>query len=118
MALSANAVKRLMVAVGDAAVGREIADAIDQANAAKITATPGATYWDIAGQITATATSQTTDFGSLKVGDVVLMVPATAGNADAISIAVAGDLGQAAVVGNVYLVLRAFKVPAARTETF
>ena len=36
------------------------------------------------------------------------MVPATAGNADLITIATAGDLGQAAVVGNAYLVLRQY----------
>ncbi len=60
----------------------------------------------VAGAIVATATSQTTDFGSLLVGDKVAMIPATAGNADFITIATAGDLGQAAVVGNLYIVLR------------
>ncbi len=62
----------------------------------------------IAALIVATSVSQTTDFAALKVGDMVAMIPATAGNADAIGpIATAGDLGQAAVVGNMYLVLRA-----------
>lgn len=60
----------------------------------------------VAGAIVATNVSQTTDFGSVLVGDKVAMVPATAGNADFITIATAGDLGQAAVVGNLYIVLR------------
>lgn len=119
MALSANAVKRLMVALGDAAVGREVADAIDQANAPRQSATPGVTNREPVDLIVATNVSQTVDFASLKVGDYVMMVPAVAGNSDLIGpIAVAGDLGQAAVVGNAYQVWRQVKVPAARTETF
>ncbi len=62
----------------------------------------------VAAMIVASAVSQTTDFGALKVGDLVVMIPATAGNADFIGpIATAGDLGQAAVVGNLYQVWRA-----------
>lgn len=107
MALSEALVKRLMHAVADQALARELVDAIDkstsfQAQSGKV----------VAAAIVATAVSQTTDFGALKVGDQVLMVPATAGNADLITIAVAGDLGQAAVVGNIYLVLRDFAAPA------
>lgn len=67
----------------------------------------------VAAAIVATAVSQTTDFGALKVGDKVVVVPAAAGNSDFISIATKGDLGQAAVVGNLYLVLRAFVAPPA-----
>lgn len=119
MALSSNAVKRLMIALGDAAVGREVADAIDQANADKQSAVPGVTSREAVDLIIATNVSQTIDFGGLKVGDYVMMVPAVAGSADLIGpIAVAGDLGQAAVVGNAYQVWRQVKVPAARTETF
>jgi hypothetical protein len=107
MALSEALVKRLMHAVTDQALGRELVDAIDahsalQAQSAKL----------VVAAIVATATSQTTDFGALKVGDQVLMIPATAGNADLITVGVAGDLGQAAVVGNIYVVLRAFAAPA------
>lgn len=62
----------------------------------------------IAAAITATAVSQTTDFGALAVGDLVVMIPATAGNADFIGpVATAGTLGQAAVIGNLYIALRA-----------
>lgn len=61
----------------------------------------------IGAMIVATAVSQTTDFGALQVGDLVIMIPATAGSADFIGpIATAGDLGQAAVVGNLYMVFR------------
>jgi len=107
MALSENLVKRLMHAVADQALARELVDAIEANTAAR------AAGHTIAAAIVATAVSQTTDFGALKVGDRVLMIPATAGNADLITVAVAGDLGQAAVVGNIYLVLRAIVVPAA-----
>lgn len=55
--------------------------------------------------IIATSTSQTTDFGSLKVGDIVVIILPAAGNAQFVSISTAGDLGQAAVVGQLYIVL-------------
>ena len=62
----------------------------------------------IAAMIVATSTSQTVDFGALAVGDLVVMIPATAGNADFIGpIATAGNLGQAAVIGNLYMAFRA-----------
>lgn len=118
MALSERAVRRLMVSLGDQTAGKEVADAIDAATASRASSTPGVTLQMVAAMITATSTSQTVDFGALVVGDQVLMVPATAGSADAIGpIVAAGTLGQAAVVGNVYLVLRAFKIPAAHTNS-
>lgn len=114
MSLSADAVKRLMIATASADAGNEVANAI-QAGAAVAAQSPIC----VAAMITATATSQTTDFGALKVGDQVLMIPATAGNSDAIGpIAVAGTLGQAAVVGNVYLVLRALVLDATLAVKF
>lgn len=110
MALSENLVKRLMHAVGDQALARELADAVDassalQAQSAKL----------VVAAIVATDVSQTTDFGALLVGDQVLMIPATAGNADLITIGTAGNLGQAATIGNIYVVLRSFVAPAAST---
>tara|TARA_R110000824_G_scaffold5756_4_gene26513 strand:- start:3494 stop:3808 length:315 start_codon:yes stop_codon:yes gene_type:complete len=52
--------------------------------------------------IIATAVSQTTDFGNLEVGDTVLI--GLASNAvEWTTIAVKGDLGQAAVVGQLYV---------------
>lgn len=108
--LSESLVKRLMHALTDQALAKELVDAVNQHDAllsqsAKV----------VAAVIVATATSQTTDFGALRVGDQVLMIPATAGNADLITIATIGDLGQAAVVGNIYVALRAFAAPAAST---
>ena len=62
---------------------------------------------NIPAAIVATSTSQTVDFGVLAVGDKVVHIPATAGNSNFRSITVAGTLGAAAVVGDLYVVLRA-----------
>lgn len=110
MALSEALVKRLMHAIGDQTLAKELVDAIDVSSS--INSQEGKA---VVAAIVATATSQTTDFGALKVGDLVLMVPATAGNADLITIGTAGNLGQAAVVGNIYVVLRDFTTPSGST---
>jgi len=55
--------------------------------------------------IIATNVSQTVDFGSLKVGDIVVVVKPALGEAQFVSITTAGDLGQAAIVGDLYIVL-------------
>lgn len=60
-----------------------------------------------AAMIIATNVSQTIDFGALKIGDIVLHIPAVAGNSNFRSIAVVGTLGAAAVVGDLYMVMRA-----------
>ena len=112
MALSSNAVKNLMVATASADVGNEIATAINNGAAA---AAQGPVV--VAAAIVATSTSQTTDFGALLATDKVIMVPAVAGNADFIT-PTAGNLGQAAVVGNLYLVLRALSLDAASAVKF
>lgn len=52
--------------------------------------------------IIATNVSQTIDFGNLEVGDTVL-IGLAAGGVEWTTIAVAGDLGQAAVVGQLYV---------------
>lgn len=110
MPVSENLQKRILHAVTDQTLGRELIEAIQVGEAAG----RGAGQL-IAAAIVATATSQTTDFGALLVGDQVIMIPATAGNADLITIATAGNLGQAAVIGNIYLVLRPIVFPAAPT---
>jgi hypothetical protein len=61
----------------------------------------------IANVILANSTSTTTNFGSLVVGDRVLILPATAGNAQFVTCATAGTLPQSAVSGSLYVVLRA-----------
>lgn len=67
----------------------------------------------IAKLIVATSTSTTTDFGSLVVGDKILVLPVAAGTPANttgtyfLTCATAGTLPAAAVVGNLYVVLRA-----------
>jgi hypothetical protein len=55
----------------------------------------------------ATNVSQTVDFAALAVGDKVVHIPAVAGNADFTTCATAGTLAVAAVVGDLYIALRA-----------
>lgn len=57
--------------------------------------------------IVATNVSQTVDFAALAVGDIVLHLPAVAGNSDFSVVATAGTLPAAAVVGDLYVALRA-----------
>jgi hypothetical protein len=106
VALSDNDTKRIISAVADKTLGNTLASMLNKSDAAS---------HFIAAAIVATNVSQTIDFaGKLAVGDLVVMVPAVAGNADFIGpIATAGDLGQAAVVGNLYVVLRAVAATAA-----
>jgi len=113
MSLSEKQVKRLMIATADAEVGNGIADEIHAGSELA-----ALTSHVVVGAIVATNVSQTVDFGAVKVGDLVAMIPATAGNADFITIATAGTLGQAAVVGNLYIVLRARVAPTASAVKF
>jgi hypothetical protein len=113
MALSSDTVERLMVALASRDAGVEAAQAIDQGSA-QATQDP----FCMAALITATNVSTTIDFGALKVGDKVVMIPTVAGNAAFFTVATAGTLPAAAVVGNLYLVLRAFVASAKRTEVF
>ena len=111
--LATQTVKNLKSAVLGQTAGNDVATKLNQADALAT----GATHI-IAGAIVATNVSQTIDFGSLAVGDLVAMIPAVAGNADFIGpIAVAGTLGQAAVVGNLYIVLRSVVTPLAAATT-
>jgi len=100
MALSTRTKRILEVALADRKAAAELTALVDQADA------PASSH-RVAAMIVATVVSQTVDFASLRVGDLIVMTPATAGNADFIGpIATAGDLGQAAVVGNLYQVYR------------
>ena len=117
--LSTDLQKRLITAVGSKELAQELINAIHLSLADSATLAPSQTFWVIANLIIATSVSQTVDFASLAVGDQVLMIPAAAGSADQIGpIAVAGTLGQAAVVGNAYLVMRQFTAPASSTITW
>jgi hypothetical protein len=55
----------------------------------------------------ATNVSQTVDFAALAVGDIVVQVAATPGNPAFMTVATAGTLPVAAVVGDLYIALRA-----------
>lgn len=101
MPLSSNLSNRLAVGLADQSAGDELTSTVN-ANTAAL----AATSHGIAALITATATSTTTDFGALKVGDKVLVFPASAGNTKFLTVATAGTLPEAAVVGTLYVVLR------------
>ena len=60
----------------------------------------------IARTIVATSTSTTVDFSSLIVGDVIVVIPASAGNTIFLTCATVGTLPAAAVVGSLYIVIR------------
>jgi len=62
-------------------------------------------WWQPA-MIIATNVSSTIDFGALQVGDIVIHVPAVAGNSAFTVVATAGTLAVAAVVGDLYAVHR------------
>lgn len=62
--------------------------------------------------IVAAHTSTTTDFGGLVVGDLLIHIPATAGNSSFETVVTAGTKPSAAVVGDLYLVLRAVNLDA------
>jgi hypothetical protein len=101
MALTADTTYRTKIALADKAAGEDLVAAVEagQAVAAQTAST-------VAAAIVATATSTTTDFATLKVGDLVCQIPATAGNAQKLVVATAGTLPEAAVVGDLYIVLR------------
>lgn len=103
MSLKTDTKYRAQIALADKTAGEDLTNNID--------ALTSQHPYVVAALITATATSTTTDFKSLKVGDKVLILPATAGDAQFVSVATAGTLPQAAVVGSLYVVLRAFVAP-------
>lgn len=57
--------------------------------------------------IIATSVSTTVDFAALAIGDILIHIPAAAGNAAFEKVTVAGTKPSAAVVGDLYLVMRA-----------
>jgi hypothetical protein len=106
MSLSTDTTKRLFEAVTDQVnAGPEVVDAINQGETLN-----AQSAWSHPAVIVATSTSTTTNFSALAVGDKVVHIPATAGNATFYTVATAGTLPAAAVVGDLYIVLRA--VPA------
>lgn len=108
MALSINEQRRIIEAVTSQAAGRNIIDAINQG-----AALAGQSAKSIPAAIIATSVSTTVDFGALKVGDLLIHIPAAAGNSAFESIVTAGTKPSAAIVGDLYVVLRAYAAPAA-----
>lgn len=110
MPLSNALVKQLAIALTSAEQANEMADVINESQAAVAVAAPARV---IAAAIVATNVSATTNFGALAVGDLVLILPAVAGDAQFVTVATAGTLPQAAVVGDLYVALRVPSAPAA-----
>jgi len=100
----------MLIALTSQSAGNEVVSAIN--NGAAVAALGG---FYIPASIVATAASAVTDFGALKVGDQVIHIPAVAGNADWAAVITAGtNPDGAAVIGDLYIVLRAMPaLPAA-----
>jgi hypothetical protein len=62
--------------------------------------------------IVATSTSTTVNFTALQVGDILVHVPATAGNTSFETVTAAGTKPSAAVVGDLYVGLRIVNLDA------
>ncbi len=93
--LSLYTADRIITALTSATAGNELISAINNSG------------WGIPAAIVAAHTSSTTDFAALLAKDLVVHIPATAGNASFSTVATAGTLPTAAVVGDLYIVLRA-----------
>jgi hypothetical protein len=111
MSLSSTLAKFLASALTSQKHANDLVDAVNAAEAAVGTHL-------VAGLIVATNVSTTLDFGALKVGDKVLQIAATPGNPGMSTVVTAGTLAQAAVVGDSYVVFRAYVAPAASTFKF
>ncbi len=68
--------------------------------------------FSVAGSIVATSISQTVNFANLQVGDYVVHIPASPGSVQFGVVAVAGMSPFAAVVGDLYINLRAVNLDA------
>jgi len=95
MALSLSSAKRLMIALASQPEGNEVAGILNNSS------------FGIPAAIIATNVSTTLNFSALAVGDILVHIPHTAGNAAFESIVTAGTKPSAAVVGDLYLVIRA-----------
>lgn len=107
MPISNDTAKRLIVGLTSQSAGNEVASLLNN-----VEVLDAQSSHSIASIIVATNVSPTIDFGALLVGDRVVMIPAVAGNSIFYTVATAGTLPAAAIVGNLYLVLRAIVLPA------
>lgn len=113
MAISDSSVKSLAVGLANTSAALEIAKAINNGDA-NATQSP----FVIANLIVATSVSTTTNFGSLKKNDLVLILAATDDTAQFVKVSTDATLPQAAVVGSLYVVLRAYSAPSAPAVKF
>lgn len=109
MALSTKTKNVMKASMANKTAGTEVAAAIDANTTATATAatTLAGMSHNISALIVATSTSTTTDFAALKVGDKVVKIPAAAGNSIFYTVATLGTLPAAAVIGDLYIVIRA-----------
>ena len=68
--------------------------------------------YSISGAIVASSTSTTVNFGLLLIGDILIHVPASPGSAQFAAVVVAGTAPFAAVIGDMYAVLRVVNLDA------
>jgi hypothetical protein len=101
MSLSTQLVKNLLSSVCSQDLGNELVTGVNLGVAHSDLSSHA-----IVGVIVATNVSQTVDFAVLAVGDRVVYIPAAAGNAHFVTVGTAGTLGEAAVVGGLYVALR------------
>jgi hypothetical protein len=94
MSLSKEAAKALATGIAHRVQdGQEVVNAINSSS-------------QFVGMIVATNVSATHDFSSLQVNDLLVHIPATAGNASFEKCVTAGTKPSAAVVGDLYIQLR------------
>lgn len=92
--LSIYSGKRLIEALTSKQAGNEVGGILNNS------------AWGMPAVIIAAHVSATTDFGALLPGDLLVHIPATAGNAAFESIVTAGTKPSAAIVGDLYIVVR------------
>lgn len=92
--LSQTSAQRLISGLASQTAGNEIATILANST------------WGLPAVIVATSTSTTTNFSALIVGDLLVHIPATAGNAAFETVTTASTKPSAAVVGDLYLVVR------------
>jgi hypothetical protein len=92
--ISIDTSKRLITALAGAVAGNQVAGILNNDT------------YGIPLAIVATSVSTTVNFGGLAVGDLLVHIPHTAGNAAFEVVAAANTKPSAAVVGDLYLVIR------------
>lgn len=92
--ISLGASKRVLIALASQKDGNEILSQLNNAG------------WAIPAAIVAAHVSATTDFAALLPNDLLVHIPAAAGNAAFEKIVTAGTKPSAAIVGDLYIALR------------